>query len=138
MTNTIINNMNILYKIIPSIATICLYIICVSICFFKPLMRSNIYKGQNQQDNQIDKQSIDNTHTEYKSLLEEIQLLKQRKKHYQQQVRTLREEIRWSNDRLLLQKWGKDVTELDKYRKKLEDEWNRALQDEDDSDKDDK
>ena len=118
--------MEILYKIIQLIATISIYIICVIVCFFKPIFQSNQYNKQNQQ---VNKQCMADVHKEYNSLIDDIQLLKQKKKYYQQQVRTLREEIRWSNDRSLLQKWGKDVTQLDKYRQQLESEWNRALED---------
>ena len=44
----------------------------------------------------------------------------------------------WPLDYQKLSEWGKDVAPLDEYRKRLEEEWNRALEDEDDLDMDDK
>lgn len=44
----------------------------------------------------------------------------------------------WHLDYLTLVEWGKHVTSLSEYRRKVKDEWNRAMQDEDDSDKDEK
>ena len=109
------------------------YIFCFGIYFFKPLVDSI---NQKRKKEIIAYEQFTKIKKEYETLLEDIELLKQSKKKYQQQVKILRQEIRWSNDRLKLAEWGKDVTPLDEYRKKLEDDWNRALEDEDDSDMD--
>ena len=108
-----------------------IYIFCLCIYFIKPLVDSI---SQKRQKEAIYTKEFNKSKEEYETLLEEIQLLKQSKKHYQQQIKILRQEISWSNDRLKLAEWGKDVTPLDEYRKKLEEEWNRALEDDDDSD----
>ncbi len=109
------------------------YTFCFCTYFFKPLVDSI---SQKQQKEAINNKQFMKSKQEYDTLLEDIQLLKQSKKKYQQQVKILRQEISWSNDRLKLAEWGKDVTPLDEYRKKLEEDWNRALEDEDDSDMD--
>ena len=44
----------------------------------------------------------------------------------------------WHLDYEKLSEWGKDVAPLDEYRRKVEDDWNRAMQDEDDLDPEDK
>ena len=106
-----------------------IYIFCFCTYFFKPLLDSINKKHQKEA---IDKKQFNISKQEYETLLEDIQLVKQDKKKYQKQVKTLRQEISWSRDRLLLEKWGKDGTSLDEYRKKLEDEWNQVLDDEDD------
>ncbi len=111
------------------------YTFCFCTYFFKPLVDSI---SQKQQKEAINNKQFMKSKQEYDTLLEDIQLLKQSKKKYQQQVKILRQEISWSNDRLKLAEWGKDVTPLDEYRKKLEDEWNRALEDEDDLDPEEK
>ena len=121
--------------ILYSLTDIVIYTFCFCTYFFKPLIDSI---SQKQQKNKIDNKQFMKSKQEYDTLLEHIRLLKQSKKKYQQQIKILRQEISWSNDRLKLEEWGKDVTPLDEYRKKLEAEWNRAMQDEDDSDKDDK
>ena len=111
------------------------YIFCFSIYFFKPLVDSI---NQKRKKDTLAYEQFTKIKKEYDILLEDIQLLKKSKKNYQQQIKTLRQEISWSNDRLKLAEWGKDVTPLYEYRKKLEEEWNRALEDEDDLDMDDK
>ena len=121
--------------ILYSLTDIAIYTFCFCTYFFKPLVDSILQKHKKEV---IDTKQFQKSKQEYETLLEDIQLLMQSKKNYQQQVKILRQEISWSNDRLKLAEWGKDVTPLDEYRKKLEDEWNRALQNEDDSDKDDK
>ena len=91
-----------------------LYAFCFCTYFFQPLIDSILQK---RQKTKIDNKQFNKSNKEYETLLEEIQLLKQSKKNYQQQ-------ISWSNDRLKLAEWGKDVTPLDEYQKKLEEEWN--------------
>ncbi len=110
-----------------------IYTFCFCTYFFKPLIDSI---SQKRQKNKIENKQFMKSKKEYDTLLEDIILLKQNKKKYQQQVKILRQEISWSNDRLKIAEWGKDVTPLDEYRKKLEEDWNRALEDEDDSDMD--
>ncbi len=117
--------------IINNLSNIAFYTFCFAICFVKPLVDSIRHKRQKEA---IDNKQLKKLKKEYDTLLEDIQLLKQSKKNYQQQVKILRQEISWSNDRLTLAEWGKDVTPLDEYRNKLEEEWNRAIQDEDDLD----
>ena len=110
-----------------------IYTFCFCTYFFKPLVDSI---PQKQQKEAIDNKQLNQSKQEYDTLIDDIELLKQSKKKYQQQIKILRQEISWSNDRLTLAEWGKDIT-LDEYRQKLEDEWNRALEDEDDLDPDD-
>ena len=108
-----------------------IYTFCFCTYLFKPLVDSI---PQKQQKEAIDNKQLNQSKQEYDTLIDDIELLKQSKKKYQQQVKILRQEIRWSNDRLKLAEWGKDITPLDEYRKKLEEEWNRVLEDNDDSD----
>ena len=119
--------------ILYSLVDISIYTFCFCTYFFKPLIDSI---SQKRQKNKIENKQFMKSKQEYDTLLDNIQLLKQSKKKYQQQVKILKQEISWSNDRLKLAEWGKDVTPLDEYRKKLEEDWNRALEDEDDSDMD--
>ena len=120
--------------IVSHLVDIGFYIFCFGIYFIKPLVDSIIQKRQKEA---IENKQFMKSRQEYETLLDDIQLLKQSKKNYQQQIKILRQEISWSNDRLTLVEWGKDVTHLDEYRKKLEEEWNRAMRDEEASDTED-
>ena len=121
--------------IIYSVINITIYIFCFCIYFFKPLVDSISQKRQNQQ---ITNANLAECQNEYTNLKEQIERLKLVKQYYQKEVKILKQMKSWHLDYETLSKWGKDVTPLDKYRRECEDEWNQAMQDEDDSDKDDK
>lgn len=132
--------MNILYKIfqqlklrresIQFIVDISITIFCFLICFFKPLRQSIIQKIQKRS---ILNRQLFELQQEYDILQEKMKCLKQSKKKHQQQVKTLRQEISWSTDFLTLSKQGEDVTYLEEYRRKLEAEWNRCMEEDSDA-----
>jgi hypothetical protein len=72
------------------------------------------------------------------NLKEQIERLRLVKQYYQEEVKILKQMKSWHLDYETLSKWGKDVTLLDEYRREVEDEWNRAMQDENDLDPEDK
>ena len=112
-----------------------IYTFCFCICFVKPLVDSISQKKDKQE---IINANLTEYQREYNNLKEEIERLKMVKQYYQKEVKILKQMKSWHLDYETLSKWGKDVTPLEEYQKKLEEEWNRAMQDEDDSDKDDK
>ena len=121
--------------ILYSLTDIAIYTFCFCIYFFKPLVDSISQKRHKQQ---IINANLAEYQKECINLKEQIESLKLVKQYYQKEVKILKQMKSWHLDYLTLVEWGKDVTPLDEYQKKLEDEWNRAMQDEDDSDKDDK
>ena len=121
--------------ILYSVIDISIYTFCFCIYFFKPLVDSISQKRHKQQ---IRNANLTEGQKEYINLKEEIERLKLVKQYYQKEVKILKQMKSWHLDYLTLSKWDKDVTPLDEYRRKFEDDWNRAMQDEDDSDKDDK
>ena len=121
--------------ILYSLIDISIYTFCFCICFVKPLIDSISQKKDKQQ---IRNANLTEYEKEYMNLKEQIGRLKLVKQYYQKEVKILKQMKSWHLDYETLSKWGKDVTPLEEYQKKLEEEWNRAMQDEDDSDKDDK
>ena len=112
-----------------------LYIFCFCIYFFKPLVDSISQKRHKQK---IINANLTEYQKEYMNLKDQIERLRLVKQYYQEEVKILKQMKSWHLDYETLSKWGKDVTPLDEYRRKVEDDWNRAMQDEDDSDKDEK
>ena len=112
-----------------------IYTFCFCIYFFRPLVDSISQKRDKQE---IINANLTEYQKEYSNLKEQIERLKLVKQYYQKEVKILKQMKSWHLDYETLSKWGKDVTPLDEYRRKVEDEWNRAMQDEDDSDKDEK
>ena len=121
--------------ILYSLTDIVIYTFCFCTYFFKPLVDSISQKRYKQQ-------SLNANLTEYQkesmNLKEQIERLRLVKQYYQEEVKILKQMKSWHLDYETLSKWGKDVTPLDKYRREYEDEWNSAMQDEEDSDKDEK
>ena len=121
--------------ILYSLIDISIYTFCFCIYFFKPLVDSISQKRDKQE-------RINANLTEYQkesmNLKEQIERLRLVKQYYQEEVKILKQMKSWHLDYETLSKWGKDVTLLDEYRQEVEDEWNRAMQDEDDLDPEDK
>ena len=117
----------ILYSLIDS----GLYTFCFCIYFFKPLADSISQKRHKQE---IRNANLDKYQKESMNLKEQIERLKLVKQYYQKEVKILKQMKSWHLDYETLSKWGKDVTPLDEYRRKVEEEWNRALEEDDDSD----
>ena len=120
--------------IICHLVDIGIYTFCFCTYFFKPLVDSISQKRHKQQ---IINANLTEYQKEYSNLKEQIERLKLVKQYYQKEVKILKQMKSWHLDYETLSKWGKDVTPLDEYRKKLEEEWNRAMQDDDDLDLDD-
>ena len=108
-----------------------LYTFCFCLYFFKPLADSISQKRQKQK---IINANLAKYQKEYTNLKEQIERLKLVKQYYQKEVKILKQMKSWYLDYETLSKWGKDVTPLEEYRRKVEDDWNRALEEDDDSD----
>ena len=121
--------------ILYSLTDIVIYTFCFCTYFFKPLVDSISQKRYKQQ-------SLNANLTEYQkesmNLKEQIERLRLVKQYYQEEVKILKQMKSWHLDYQKLSEWGKDVAPLDEYRRKVEDDWNRAMQDEDDLDPEDK
>ena len=111
-----------------------LYTFCFCLYFFKPLADSINQKRQKQK---IRNANLAKYQKESMNLKEQIERLKLVKQYYQKEVKILKQMKSWHLDYQKLSEWGKDVAPLDEYRQKLEDEWNQAMQDEDDLDRED-
>ena len=121
-------------SILYSLVEISIYTFCFCIYFFKPLVDSISQKGHKQQ---IRNANLAEYQKEYMNLKEQIERLKLVKQYYQKEVKILKQMKSWHLDYQKLSEWGKDVAPLDEYRQKSEDEWNQAMQDEDDLDRED-
>lgn len=121
--------------ILYSLTDIAIYTFCFCTYFFKPLVDSISQKRSKQQ---IINANLTEYQKESMNLKEQIERLRLVKQYYQEEVKILKQMKSWHLDYETLSKWGKDVTLLDEYRQEVEDEWNRAMQDEDDLDPEDK
>ena len=117
--------------ILYSLIDISIYTFCFCTYFFKPLVDSISQKRDKQERINANLAECQNEYTNLKEQIERLRLVKQ---YYQQEVKILKQMKSWHLDYETLSKWGKDRTPLDEYRRKFEDEWNRALEDEDDLD----
>lgn len=111
--------------ILYSLIDISIYTFCFCLCFVKPLINSI---GQKKGKQEIINANLTEYQKEYSNLKEQIERLKLVKQYYQKEVKILKQMKSWHLDYETLSKWGKDVTPLDEYRRQVEEEWNRALE----------